>query len=101
MWFHLPFHVCPIVSMSSLTIVHLDGASPWLSPSVLSSLWLSEPCICNSYTMAAGVYVSKIPSSHSTSDIYHLERTHLIGERTNENSSHLFYTVAPEDRLWF
>ena len=50
---------------------------------------------------AAGVYVSKIPSSHGTSDIYHLGRTHLIGERTNENSSHLFYTVASEDRLWF
>ena len=76
--------------------------------------------LCNSYTMAArdfadiytqsaraagpraaGVYVSKIPSSHGTSDIYHLGRTHLIGERTNENSSHLFYTVASEDRLWF
>ena len=65
--------------------------------------------ICNSYTMAArdfadiytqspraaGVYVSKIPSTHGTSD--HLGRTHLIGERTNENSSHLFYTVASED----
>ena len=52
---------------------------------------------------AAGVYVSKIPSSHGTSDIhvYHLGRTHLIGERTNENSSYLFYTVASEDRLWF
>ena len=50
---------------------------------------------------AAGVYVSKIPSSHGTSDIYHLGRTHLIGERTNENSSHFFYTVASEDRLWF
>ena len=50
---------------------------------------------------ATGVYVSKIPSSHGTSDIYHLGRTHLIGERTNENSSHLFYTVASEDRLWF
>ena len=72
-------------------------------------------CVCNSYTMAArdfadiytqspraaGVYVSKIPSSHGTSDIYHLGRTHLIGERTNENLSHLFYTVASEDRLWF
>ena len=46
---------------------------------------------------AAGVYVSKIPSSHGRSDIYHLGRTHLIGERTNENSSHLFYTVASED----
>ena len=70
--------------------------------------------ICNSYTMAArdfadiytqspravGVYVSKIPSSHGTSDIYHW-RTHLIGERTNEDSSHLFYTVASEYRLWF
>ena len=53
------------------------------------------------YTQSAGVYVSKIPSSHGTSDIYHLGRTHLIGERTNENSSHLFYTVASEDRLWF
>ena len=50
---------------------------------------------------AAGVYVSKIPSSHGTSDIYHLGCTHLIGERTNENSSHLFYTVASEDRSWF
>ena len=71
--------------------------------------------ICNSYTMAVrdfadiytqgpravGVYVSKIPSSHGTSDIYHLGRTHLIGERTNENSSHLFYTVASEDQLRF
>ena len=57
--------------------------------------------LCNSYTMAVGVYVSKIPSSHGTSDIYHLGHTHLIGERTNENSSHLFYTVASEDRLWF
>ena len=52
-------------------------------------------------TRAAGVYVSKIPSSHGTSDIYHLGRTHLIGERTKKNSSHLFYTVASEDRLWF
>ena len=42
----------------------------------------------------AGVYVSKIPSSHGTSDLYHFGRTHLIGERTNDNSSHLFYTVA-------
>ena len=50
---------------------------------------------------AAGVYVSKIPSSHGISDIYHLVHTHLIGERTNENSSRLFYTVASEDRLWF
>ena len=83
--------------------------------------WLPQSLItCNSYTMAvrdfvdiytqstraagpraAGAYVSKIPSSHGTSDIYHLGRTHLIGERTNENSSHLFYTVASEDRLWF
>ena len=48
--------------------------------------------------MGVGVYVSKIPSSHGTSDIYHLGHTHLIiGERTNENSSHLFYTVASED----
>ena len=72
--------------------------------------------ICNNYTMAArdfadiytqslraagpraaGVYVSKIPSSHGTSDIYHLGCTHLIGERTNKNSPHLFYTVASED----
>ena len=50
---------------------------------------------------AAGVYVSKIPSSRGISDIYHLGRTHLIGARTNENSSHFFYTVASEDRLWF
>ena len=49
----------------------------------------------------AGVYVSKIPSSRGTSDIYHLGYTHLIGERTNENSSRLFYTVASEDRSWF
>ena len=47
------------------------------------------------------VYVSKIPSSRGISDIYHLGHTHLIGERTNENSSHLFYTVASEDRSWF
>ena len=67
--------------------------------------------IFNSYTMAArdfadiyaqspravGVYVSKIPSSCGISDIYHLGRTHLIGERTNENSSRLFYTVASEN----
>ena len=52
---------------------------------------------------AVGVYVSKIPSSCGVSDIYiyiyiyHLGRTHLIGERTNENSSRLFYTVASED----
>ena len=46
---------------------------------------------------AAGAYVSKISSSCGISDIYHLERTHLIGERTNENSSHLFYRVASED----
>ena len=72
-------------------------------------------CIYNSYTMAArdfvdiytqspraaGVYVSKIPSSSGISDIYHLGRTYLIGERTNENSSRLFYTVASEDRSWF
>ena len=50
---------------------------------------------------AAGVYVSKIPSNRGISDIYHLGRTHLIGERTNENPSRLFYTVASEDRLWF
>ena len=50
---------------------------------------------------AVGVYVSKIPSSRGISDIYHLGHTHLIGERTTENSSHLFYTVASEDRLWF
>ena len=50
---------------------------------------------------AAGVYVSKIPSSRGISDIYHLGRTYLIGERTNESSSHLFYTVASEDRSWF
>ena len=43
---------------------------------------------------AAGVYV---PSSRGISDIYHLGHTHLIGERTNENSSHLFYTVASEN----
>ena len=45
---------------------------------------------------AAGVHVSKIPSSRGISD--HLGRTHLIGERTNENSSCLFYTVASENR---
>ena len=50
---------------------------------------------------AVSVYVSKIPSSRGISDIYHLGRTHLIGERTNEDSSHLFYTVASEDRSWF
>ena len=50
---------------------------------------------------AAGVYVSKIQSSRGISDKYHLGHTHLIGERTNENSSHLFYTVAYEDRSWF
>ena len=47
------------------------------------------------------IYVSKIPSSHGTSAIYHLGRTHLIGERTNENSFHLFYTVASEDQSCF
>ena len=76
--------------------------------------------LCNSYTMtvrdfadiytqspraagprAAGVYVSKIPSTHGISNIYHLGRTHLIGERTNENSSRLFYIVASEDQSWF
>ena len=46
---------------------------------------------------AVGVYVSKIPSSCGIADIYHLGRTHLISERTNENSSHLFYTVASEN----
>ena len=50
---------------------------------------------------AAGVYVSKIPSSCGISDIHHLGHTHLIGERTNENLSRLFYTVASENRLWF
>ena len=45
---------------------------------------------------AAGVYVSKIPSNRGISG-----RTHLIGERTNENSCRLFYTVASEDRSWF
>ena len=50
---------------------------------------------------SAGVYVSKIPSSHGISDIYHLGHPHLIGERTNKNSSHLFYTVASEDQSWF
>ena len=53
---------------------------------------------------AAGVYIyiyQQIPSSRGISDIYHLGRTHLIGERTNENSSRLFYTVASEDRSWF
>ena len=72
--------------------------------------------VCNSYTTAArdfadvytqspratgprdvGVYVSKIPSSRGIRYIYHLGRTHLIGERANENSSCLFYTVASED----
>ena len=65
-----------------------------------SGLWPSGLGICNSYTMAAGAYVSKIPSSCDISDVYHLGRTHLIGDsrrRTNENSSHLFYTVASED----
>ena len=47
---------------------------------------------------AAGVYLSKILSSRGISDIYHFGRTHL---RTNENSSHLFYTVASEDQSWF
>ena len=56
----------------------------------------SKQLIIHSYTMAArdfadiytqsqraagpravGVYVSKIPSSHGTSDIYHLGSTHL------------------------
>ena len=50
---------------------------------------------------AVGVYVSKIPSSRGISDIHHLGCTHLIDERTNENSSCLFYTVASEDQLWF
>ena len=87
---------------------------------VTYSLYNATKSSCNSYTMAArdfadiytqspraagpravAAYVSKIPSSHGTSDIYHLGRTHLIGERTNKNSSHLFDTVASEDRLWF
>ena len=50
---------------------------------------------------AAGAYVSKIPRSRGISDIYHLGHTQLIGERTNENSSRLFYTVASENQSWF
>ena len=38
---------------------------------------------------------------YGISDIYHLGLTHLIGERTNENSSRLFYTVESEDQSWF
>ena len=93
----------------------------YLATHCLNEIYALPPlCISNSYTMAvrdfvdiytqspraagptdAGVYVSKIPSSRGISDIYHLGRTHLIGERTNEISSHLFYTVASEDRSWF
>ena len=39
-------------------------------------------------------------SSRDISDIS-LGRTHLIGERTNENSSHLFNKVASEYGSWF
>ena len=64
-----------------------------------ADIYTRSPRACG--PRALGVYISKIPSSHGTSDIYHLGRTHLIGERTNENSSHLFYTVASEDRSCF
>ena len=47
-----------------------------------------------------GVYVSKIPSSHGTSDIYHLGCTHLIGEKTNYPLVHFFYRVATTNRSW-
>ena len=86
-----------------------------MSPRAVFSIHMHDSALSNSYTMAArdfadiyterpraaGVYVSKIPSSRGISDIYHLGRTHLIGERTNENSSCSFYTVASEDRSWF
>ena len=81
----------------------------------LNEIYALLQCIFNSCTTAArdfadiysqslraaGVYVSKIPSSHGISDIYHLGCTHLIGERTTEDSSHLFYTVASDNQLWF
>ena len=67
----------------------------------VNEIYALVQCVFNSYTMAPGVYVSKIPSSRGISDIYHLGRTHLIGERTNENSSRLFYTVVSENRSWF
>ena len=35
-------------------------------------------------------------SKYQAAVIYHLGHTHLIGERTNENSPHLFNTVASE-----
>ena len=107
--------------ITSLTFLLNDLAVQWnlsypnpLGPEVVHKSEKSvslKLCINNSYTTAArdfadiytqspraaGVYVSKIPSSHGTSDMYHLWRTHLIGERTTENSSRLFYTVASED----
>ena len=46
---------------------------------------------------AVGVYISKIPSSCSISDIYHSCHTHLKSERTAEHSPHLFYTLASDE----
>ena len=50
---------------------------------------------------AVGMYYQQIPSSRGISDIYHLGHTYPIGETTNANSPHLFYTVASEDQSWF
>ena len=76
-----------------------------ISAYIYNSYTMAERDFADIYTQslraagqrAAGVYIcQQNPSSCGVSDIYH-----LIGERTNENSSHLFYTVASEDQSWF
>ena len=88
MIYHLYTTVCYVIYHSvefliSTTCVIYTGICiiviPWLRP------W------------AFGYIYQQIPSSHGISDVYHVGHTHLIGERTNENEFHLFYTVASED----
>ena len=74
--------------------------------------------LCNSFTTAvrdfADIYIqtlaqgvrvhiisAKSRRSHGISDVYHLGHTHLISERTIDHSTHLVYTLTPDDRLWF
>ena len=82
----------PLMSLIYSTIVLYDTTAA----RDFADIYTQSPRATGPRTV--GVYVSKIPSSRRISDIYCLGRTHLIGERTNGNSSHLFYTVASEDR---
>ena len=51
----------------------------------------------NSYTMAAGVYVSEIPSSHGITDTCHFWRTHLISTVKNGNSVTILWLTCFDD----